>query len=136
MSEPEHEPRVEAQLEQSMSMTRDARTTVPETDASEASSATAGDASNFEAILQIPVSVKVVLGSATISIANLAKLGRGAVIALNKKVGEPVDVTVNGRLVARGEVVVLEDDNSRFGVSLTEVIGLPFAMSGKSTDSI
>jgi flagellar motor switch protein FliN/FliY len=83
-----------------------------------------GDA-NVEVILQIPLSVKVVLGSATLSVAALAKLGRGAVIPLDKKVGDPVDVTVNGRLVARGEVVILEDDNSRFGVSLTEVVGMP-----------
>lgn len=118
-----------------MSMTtRDARSTLPEAVGPEDGSVTAGDTSNFEAILQIPVSIKVVLGTATISIANLAKLGRGAVIALNKKVGEPVDVTVNGRLVARGEVVVLEDDNSRFGVSLTEVIGLPLALGGRSTE--
>ena len=89
---------------------------------------------NVDAILQIPVSVKVVLGSATISVASLAKLGRGAVIPLNKKVGDPVDVTVNGRLVARGEVVVLEDDNSRFGISLTEVVGLPDTLGGKGSD--
>ena len=88
----------------------------------------ADDTPNLDAILQIPVAVKVVLGSATISVANLAKLGRGAVIALDRKVGEPVEVTVNGRLVARGEVVVLEDDSSRFGISLTEVVGLPTAL--------
>lgn len=99
-----------------------------------AASVPASDMPNVDAILQIPVSVKVVLGSATISVASLAKLGRGAVIPLNKKVGEPVDVTVNGRLVARGEVVVLEDDNSRFGISLTEVVGLPNTLSGKGSD--
>lgn len=95
-------------------------------------SARVPDSMNFEAILQIPVAVKVVLGSATVSVASLAKLGRGAVIALDRKVGEPVDVTVNGRLVARGEVVVLEDDNSRFGISLTEVVGLPGPLDQKS----
>jgi flagellar motor switch protein FliN/FliY len=46
------------------------------------------------------------------------------VVPLDRKVGEPVDVVVNGRVVARGEVVVLDEDNSRFGVSLTEVIGV------------
>lgn len=95
------------------------------------SRARAQESLNFEAILQIPVAVKVVLGSATVSVASLAKLGRGAVIALDRKVGEPVDVTVNGRLVARGEVVVLEDDNSRFGISLTEVVGLPSTLDQK-----
>jgi flagellar motor switch protein FliN/FliY len=57
-------------------------------------------------------------------VANVLKLGRGAVVPLDRKVGEPVDVVVNGRIVARGEVVVLDEDSSRFGVSLTEVIGI------------
>jgi flagellar motor switch protein FliN/FliY len=78
---------------------------------------------NIDAILRIPVEVQVVLGSATMPVANLIKLGRGAVIPLDHRVGEPVDVVVNGRVVARGEVVVVEDDNSRFGVSLTEIVG-------------
>ena len=115
---------------------RDARSSVPEAPGVEGSAAGAGEPPNFEAILEIPVMVKVVLGSATVSIASLAKLGRGAVIALNRKVGEPVEVTVNGRLVARGEVVVLEDDNSRFGVSLTEVVGLPMALGGKANEPV
>jgi flagellar motor switch protein FliN/FliY len=78
---------------------------------------------NFGSILRIPVLVQVVLGSTTMPVANLMKLGRGAVIPLDHRVGEPVDVVVNGRVVARGEVVVVEDDNSRFGVSLTEIVG-------------
>lgn len=78
---------------------------------------------NFGSILRIPVKVQVVLGSATMPVANLMKLGRGAVIPLDHRVGEPVDVVVNSRVVARGEVVVVEDDNSRFGVSLTEIVG-------------
>ncbi len=78
---------------------------------------------HLETVMQIPVSVKIVLGSATMPVANVLKLGRGAVIPLDRKVGEPVDVVVNGRVVARGEVVVLDEDSSRFGVSLTEVIG-------------
>lgn len=78
---------------------------------------------HLETVLQIPVSVKVVLGSATMPVASVLKLGRGAVVPLDRKVGEPVDVVVNGRIIARGEVVVLDEDNSRFGVSLTEVIG-------------
>jgi flagellar motor switch protein FliN/FliY len=56
-------------------------------------------------------------------VSNLLKLGRGAVIPLDHRVGEPVDVVVNGRVIARGEIVVVEDDNSRFGVSLTEIVG-------------
>lgn len=78
---------------------------------------------HLETVLQIPVSVKVVLGSATMPVASVLKLGRGAVVPLDRKVGEPVDVVVNGRVIARGEVVVLDEDSSRFGVSLTEVIG-------------
>ncbi|MEI2385830.1 flagellar motor switch protein FliN [Breoghania sp. JC706] len=78
---------------------------------------------NLDTILGIPVDVQVVLGSASMLVANLLKLGRGSVIPLNHRVGEPVDIVVNGRIVARGEVVVVEDDNSRFGVSLTEIIG-------------
>jgi flagellar motor switch protein FliN/FliY len=78
---------------------------------------------HLETVMQIPVSVKIVLGSATMPVANVLKLGRGAVVPLDRKVGEPVDVVVNGRVIARGEVVVLDEDSSRFGVSLTEVLG-------------
>lgn len=84
---------------------------------------TLGTSRNIETILRIPVTVQVVLGSATMPVANLLKLGRGAVVPLDHRVGEPVDVVVNGRIVARGEVVVVEDDTTRFGVSLTEVVG-------------
>jgi flagellar motor switch protein FliN/FliY len=78
---------------------------------------------NIEPILRIPVTVQVMLGSATMPVADLMKLGRGAVIPLDHRVGEPVEVVVNGRIVARGAVVVVEDENSRFGVSLTEIVG-------------
>ncbi len=78
---------------------------------------------NLDTILRIPVSVQVVLGSAQMPVSNLLKLGRGAVIPLDRRIGEPVDVVVNGRIVARGEVVVVEDDSTRFGVSLTEIVG-------------
>jgi len=78
---------------------------------------------NLDSILRIPVTVQVVLGTATMPVANLMKLGRGAIVPLDHRIGEPVDVVVNGRVIARGEVVVLEEDNSRFGVSLTEITG-------------
>lgn len=81
------------------------------------------DARNFDTIKRIPVLVQVVLGSATMPVSALMKLGRGAVVPLDHRVGEPVDVVVNGRIIARGEVVVVEDDNSRFGVQLTEIVG-------------
>ncbi|UVF20286.1 flagellar motor switch protein FliN [Microvirga terrae] len=84
-----------------------------------------GGGKNLDSILRIPVTIQVVLGSATMPVANLMKLGRGAIVPLDHRVGEPVDVVVNGRIIARGEVVVVEDDNSRFGISLTEIVGPP-----------
>jgi flagellar motor switch protein FliN/FliY len=82
-----------------------------------------GGPRNIESVLRIPVLLQVVLGSATMPVSNLMKLGRGAIVPLDHRVGEPVEVVVNGRVIARGEVVVVEDDNSRFGVSLTEIVG-------------
>jgi flagellar motor switch protein FliN len=79
-----------------------------------------GDESlSLEAVQDIPVQISVVLGKTTMQVHQLLKLGRGAVIELNKKVGEPVDIYINNRLVARGEVVVVED---RVGVTMTEII--------------
>ena len=77
---------------------------------------------NLDMIMRIPVSVQVVLGSASMPVSGLVKLGRGAIIPLDRRVGEPVDVVVNGRVIARGEVVVMEEGSSRFGISLTEVV--------------
>nr|WP_284538791.1 flagellar motor switch protein FliN [Pleomorphomonas sp. T1.2MG-36] len=82
-----------------------------------------GAVRNLEAVMRIPVTIQVVLGSAIMPVANLMKLRRGSAIPLDHRVGEPVDVVVNGRTVARGEVVVVEDDTSRFGISLTEIVG-------------
>jgi len=84
-----------------------------------------GGGRNLDSILRIPVNIQVVLGQATMPVASLMKLGRGAIVPLDHRVGEPVDIVVNGRVIARGEVVVMEDDNSRFGVSLTEIVGPP-----------
>lgn len=84
-----------------------------------------GNVGNLDAVLRIPVTIQVVLGSAVMPVANLMKLRRGAAIPLDHRVGEPVDVVVNGRTIARGEVVVVEDDTSRFGISLTEIVGGP-----------
>jgi flagellar motor switch protein FliN len=85
--------------------------------------ASGGEGLSLETVMRIPVSVKIVLGSASMPVASLLKLGRGALIPLDRKIGEPVDVVVNGRVVARGDVVVMDDDPSRFGISLTEVVG-------------
>ena len=83
----------------------------------------AAPARNLDMVLRIPVTVKIVLGSATMPVANLLKLGCGAIIALDRRVGAPVDMMVNGRLVARGEVVVVDEATSRLGIKLTEVAG-------------
>ncbi len=99
------------------------REAATEAEAAEAP-APADDPLNLEAVMRIPVTIQVVLGSASMQVANLMKLRRGAVVPLDHRVGEPVDVVVNGRIVARGEVVIVEDDNSRFGVSLTEIVGV------------
>ena len=80
---------------------------------------------NLNAILSIPVTVQVVLGSTAMPVASLMKLGRGAVIALDQRVGDPVDIVVNGKIVARGEVVVVDEETSRYGVSLIEIVAAP-----------
>jgi flagellar motor switch protein FliN/FliY len=76
-------------------------------------------AKDLEAIYDIPVQISAVLGKATMQVSQLLKLGRGAVVELDRKVGEAIDIYVNNRLVARGEVVVVED---RLGVTMTEII--------------
>ena len=76
-------------------------------------------ARDLEAVYDIPVKVSAVLGKSTMKVNELLKLGRGAVIELDRKVGEAIDIYVNNQLVARGEVVVVED---RLGVTMTEII--------------
>ena len=77
---------------------------------------TAGD---LEAVYEIPVQVSAVLGRANMQVSQLLKLGRGAVVELDRKVGEAIDIYVNNRLVARGEVVIVDD---RLGVTMTEIV--------------
>ncbi|MFZ5789661.1 MAG: flagellar motor switch protein FliN [Pseudomonadota bacterium] len=77
------------------------------------------NARELEAVYDIPVQVSAVLGKATMQVSQLLKLGRGAVVELDRKVGEAIDIYVNNRLVARGEVVIVED---RLGVTMTEII--------------
>ena len=79
----------------------------------------AGESVSLETVYDIPVKVSVVLGKTDMQVSQLLKLGRGAVIELDRKVGEPIDIFVNNRLVARGEVVVVED---RIGVTMTEIM--------------
>lgn len=76
-------------------------------------------AHDLEAVYDVPVQVAAVLGKATMEVSQLLKLGRGAVVELDRRVGEAIDIYVNNRLVARGEVVVVED---RLGVTMTEIV--------------
>ncbi|MBP0615732.1 flagellar motor switch protein FliN [Jiella mangrovi] len=76
---------------------------------------------DLDLVMDVPVTMQVVLGSATMTVANILKLGRGAVVKLDTKVGETVDVVVNGRIVARGEIVVIDKEEQRFGITLTDV---------------
>jgi flagellar motor switch protein FliN len=76
-------------------------------------------AADLEAVFDIPVHVSAVLGKSRMQVSQLLKLGRGAVVELDRKVGEAIDIYVNNRLVARGEVVVVED---RLGVTMTEIV--------------
>ncbi len=73
----------------------------------------------LEALYDVPVQVSILLGKTSIQLSNLLKLGRGAVIELDRNIGEAVDVFVNNKLVAKGEIVVLEN---KIGVTLTELV--------------
>ena len=77
------------------------------------------DGPNLDVILDIPVSISMEVGSADINIRNLLQLNQGSVIELDRLAGEPLDVLVNGTLIAHGEVVVV---NEKFGIRLTDVI--------------
>ncbi|WP_408909368.1 flagellar motor switch protein FliN [Swingsia samuiensis] len=77
-------------------------------------------ARDLEAIYDIPVTVSVVLGKTTMPVNQLLRLGRGAIVELDRKIGDPVDILVNNRLIARGEIVMVDD--SRLGVTMTEII--------------
>ena len=72
-----------------------------------------------EAVYDINVEVTAVLGGATLLVNQLLKLGRGAVVELGQRVGDPVDLRINNRLIGRGEVVVVED---RLAISITEMV--------------
>ncbi|MEH2512141.1 flagellar motor switch protein FliN/FliY [Nitrobacteraceae bacterium AZCC 1564] len=76
-------------------------------------------ASDLEAVFDVPVQVSAVLGRSKMDVANLLKLGPGTVLELDRRVGEAIDIYVNNRLVARGEVVLVED---KLGVTMTEII--------------
>jgi flagellar motor switch protein FliN/FliY len=79
-----------------------------------------GNGGNLDAILDIPVGLSVEIGRSRMPISQLIQLAPGGVVELDRMAGEPLDVLANGRLVARGEVVVMND---RYGIRLTEVVG-------------
>jgi flagellar motor switch protein FliN/FliY len=79
----------------------------------------ARSASDLEAVFDIPVQVSAVLGRARMDVGDLLNLGPGTVLELDRKVGEAIDIYVNNRLVARGEVVLVEE---KLGVTMTEII--------------
>jgi flagellar motor switch protein FliN/FliY len=76
-------------------------------------------AADLEAVFDVPVTVSAVLGKSAMEVSQLLKLGKGTVVELDRKVGEAIDIYVNDRLVARGEVVLVED---RLGITMTEII--------------
>jgi flagellar motor switch protein FliN len=94
---------------------------MPLADAALAPEAESADhsAADLEAVFDVPVKVSAVLGRARMQVGDLLKLGPGAVLELDRKVGEAIDIYVNNRLVARGEVVLVED---KLGVTMTEII--------------
>jgi flagellar motor switch protein FliN/FliY len=87
-----------------------------------AAAAQPGNAASDSIIMNIPVEVQIVLGAAEMPVSELMALQKGSTVALDRRIGEPVDVVVNGRRIARGEITVLESDPSRFGIRLTEII--------------
>ena len=76
-------------------------------------------ADDLEAVFDVPVKISAVLGRARMEVGELLKLGPGSVLELDRKVGEAIDIYVNNRLIARGEVVLVED---KLGVTMTEII--------------
>lgn len=88
----------------------------------------AGDANrNFDLLLDIPLEVTVEIGRARLAIRELLQLGPGSVMELTKAAGEPLDVLVNGKPIARGEAVMVND---RFGVRLTDIISPTDRLAG------
>lgn len=76
-------------------------------------------AADLAPVFDVPVNISAVLGKTSVSVGQLLKLGSGSVLELDRKVGEAIDIYVNNRLVARGEVVVVDE---RLGVTMTEII--------------
>lgn len=77
---------------------------------------------NLEQLMQIPIDIRVVVGSTKMSISDFTNLDPGAFVQLDRQIGDPVDIFVGDCLIAKGELTFLDDDKSRFGVCLTEIV--------------
>lgn len=84
-----------------------------------------GQMTRADLVLDIPVDVQIILGTSRMAVSALMDLSEGATIALDRRIGEPVDIMVNGKLIGRGEITVLDTDETRFGVRMIEVLGAP-----------
>ncbi|OCW56202.1 flagellar motor switch protein FliN [Hoeflea olei] len=89
-----------------------------------------GTDTRLDLVLGIPIDVQIILGSSRMAVSSLMELQQGATIALDRKIGEPVEIVVNGKLIGRGEITVLDSDDTRFAVRIIEVIGEEQKKSG------
>ena len=122
MSEPNPQPVPDNEEEQLNKAIEELRGVLRDETSAAASASPLGDAANASLVMNIPVEVQIVLGGAEMAVSDLLNMQKGSTVALNRRIGEPVDVMVNGRKIARGEITVLESDPSRFGIKLTEII--------------
>lgn len=82
-----------------------------------------GQQTRADIVLDIPIDVQVVLGTSRMQVSELMELNEGATIALERKIGEPVEIMVNNKMIGRGEITVLENDDTKFGIKMIEVVG-------------
>jgi flagellar motor switch protein FliN len=78
---------------------------------------------NLDLIMRIPVVMKIVIGSASLPVSALSKMRRGEVITLDRRAGQPADIVVNGRTIARGNVIVIDEATGQLGISIVEILG-------------
>lgn len=86
---------------------------------------TAGNAGgiNLDMVMRIPVVMKIVIGGASLPVSALSRMRRGDIVNLDRRAGEPADIVVNGRTLARGKIIVTDEATGQLGISLTEIIG-------------
>lgn len=77
---------------------------------------------NLDLVMQIPVVMKVVLGSATMPVSTLSRMKRGEIVTLDRRSGDAADIVVNGRTLARGKIVVVDEATGQLGISITEIV--------------